>query len=688
MDQTLVTSGFDIELLIGNRYIEYILLSFTETGSFPLKPDVGGATIDVFQPNDVDRLYSPHPDAVPLTASASAFDSELIFNHPSGANVRITLEVFSTGQIITAFARFGLVSNTDAQGKQTSHRIRIEVLAIEVSAGIQSVLDSRGISNATLLQNVRTQANRDVPLPFVGAGQDVEKIEMRQLPSMDGGPIAIGFYMNLRLRNGNEATNFLAERGDVFSAMNFLEDGRDIAFASRQHFWTDLSAHQKFLFAEKNDDGEFHYPLRRDMFDPASEQIGKLFGITIGPAINSNGLFTGEINVVIRGEYFVDNFFDPDFTFTLTLVPTFADGVVTWSHRTDLSSDLAALLSFLVLGFVGLIIYGIATEVVDDSLVTSEQQDQMTTFLSALPVRVPIELLRWDPFYTTFHQVVARVDEWIVNAQGIAFTGRAALGMETMPVEHVVIRTEVRNAQFEIERLDYRVQDHASHSTWLNPARIFSATDRLPSMQNSTEPILFGLTAQQIVERMALKKILAPIEYLPKKVHLDDHKIFRMLCITPREIQEQVTILERNFRNQTRVQIINAQGVTLRDAARAELEAEIGVTPTTEQIETRFQEKLNALIAEALAAYRASPAYDLALEQAVSAVLRLDMAPNDYGLLQRQGILTVLGYDLIERHNRVHRPGTVILYYRDRADWDARDNLLNMLKYALDHRQP
>lgn len=688
VDQTLVNSGFDIELLIGGRYIEYIQLSFTETGSFPLQPDVGGGTIDIFQPDDVDRLYEPHPDAVPLTASAAAFDSELIFNHPSGANVRITFEALLHNQFVTAFANFGLITSTDPQGNPTNHRIRIEVLALEVSAGIQSVLDSRGISNATLLQEVKEQADRDVPLSFVGSGQDVEKIEMRQLPSLDGGPVAIGFYMNLRLRSGNEPTSFMPDRGDVFNAMNFLEDGRDIAFAVRKDFMKDLSAHQKFLFAELNADGEFHYPMRRTMFDPTSEQIGKLFSVTIGPGFDANGQFTGEISVKIRGEYFVDNFFDPDFTFTLTLVPHFEDGVVTWSHRTDLSSDLGALLSFLVLGFVGLIIYGVATEIVDDSLMTPEQRDQMTTFLSSLPVRVPIEFHRWDPFYTTIHQIVARVDEWIVNGEGIAFTGRAALGKETKPVDHVVIRTEVRNPHFEIERLEYRVQDHASHAISLNQSRVFSATDRLSFMQNPTEPIFFGLTAQEIVDRIPIKKIIAPLEYLPKKVHLDDHKIFRMMCITPREVKEQIIIVERNFRNETRAQILNDQGDALREEARAELEIELGMPPTPAQIEERLQQKLNALVAEALAAYRESPQYGLDVEQAVAGVLRLDMAPNDYGLLQRQGILKVLGYDLIERHNRKHRPGTVILYYRDRADWEQSDNLLNMLKYALDHTEP
>jgi len=103
------------------------------------------------------------------------------------------------------------------------------------------------------------------------------------------------------------------------------------------------------------------------------------------------------------------------------------------------------------------------------------------------------------------------------------------------------------------------------------------------------------------------------------------------------------------------------------------------------QIDERFRQKLDALVKEAFDAYKESAQYEQDIEAAVDAVLRLDMAPNEYGLLQRRGILQVVGFDLIERHNRKFRPGTTILYYRDRPDFDPRDNLLNMLKYAVDH---
>jgi len=158
-----------------------------------------------------------------------------------------------------------------------------------------------------------------------------------------------------------------------------------------------------------------------------------------------------------------------------------------------------------------------------------------------------------------------------------------------------------------------------------------------------------------------------------------------MLCVTPLEVKEQVRIVENRFKNETRTQISNDQGVALHEEARAELEAELGMPPTQQQIEERFQQKLAALVKEAFDAYKESAQYEQDIEAAVDSILRLDMGPNEYGLLQRRGILQVVGFDLIERHNRKFRPGTTILYYRDRPDFDPRDNLLNMLKYAVDH---
>ena len=188
MGQSLVTSGFDIELLIGQRYIAYILLSFTETGSFPLQVALGQSEAVIYQPSNVDRLYDPIPEAAPFIASEESFATEIIWGHPLGANIRTQIEVLAPGQFLTVFARFGLVNSVDALGRPINYRIRIEVLALEVTSGIHLALDLVPISGAELLAMVKERADRDVPLPFVGTAADVARIEMRQLPSLDGGP--------------------------------------------------------------------------------------------------------------------------------------------------------------------------------------------------------------------------------------------------------------------------------------------------------------------------------------------------------------------------------------------------------------------------------------------------------------------------------------------------------------------
>jgi len=147
-------------------------------------------------------------------------------------------------------------------------------------------------------------------------------------------------------------------------------------------------------------------------------------------------------------------------------------------------------------------------------------------------------------------------------------------------------------------------------------------------------------------------------------------------------------MVEDNFKRATRTRIITDQEATLCEEECVELEIELGIPPTPEQIEERFKQKVEALVAEAVADYCHGNEFESDLDQAIDGILCLDIAPNDYGLLQRQGILKVLGYDLIQRHNLKHRPGTVTLYYRNGGDWNPQDNLLNMLKYALDHTRP
>ena len=69
VDQTLVRSGLDIEVLLSARYVRYALLAQIEAGLLRMELDVVepatnlDAHITIHPPTDYERLYEPDPGA-------------------------------------------------------------------------------------------------------------------------------------------------------------------------------------------------------------------------------------------------------------------------------------------------------------------------------------------------------------------------------------------------------------------------------------------------------------------------------------------------------------------------------------------------------------------------------------------------------------------------------------------------
>src|SRR5690349_21139539 len=97
MDQTLVTSGFDIEIALGERYLQYLLLLALDSGAIPIQfladdtenPLNDPYTVILTIPSDIDRTYPPNANtSEPAPGATSEYDSTVgfqvavLFNDP------------------------------------------------------------------------------------------------------------------------------------------------------------------------------------------------------------------------------------------------------------------------------------------------------------------------------------------------------------------------------------------------------------------------------------------------------------------------------------------------------------------------------------------------------------------------------------------------------------------------------
>jgi hypothetical protein len=634
IDQSLVQSGFDAEILMGSRYLRYLLLSSVETGTFPTRIAIADPALDItiHPPEDYQRLYQPNALAEPLpTPDARAFETAILFDQPSGADLRIRMITDLrerqtgnqiTGQFVDLFVTLTLETQLDGQGIPREPRLRLAVVDLGLDGSLLLALAFAGMTKEDLLPLIKDQVDRSIDLGVVGAGQNLQAIEMQKLGADGEHPGALGVYLDLRLRSGPAPTAFLGDRGDLANARNFLPEGDDLAFGMAGALYSRLGDDALFRMAQETaaGSGEYHYPLRADPNNPESEQKGKIKNITV------SALAGNVLRIDVHGEFFVDWLPDPDFHFTFDVTPVVENGLLTFSITNDIDVDLlgSLLVGLVLVGLVlgigaasiaALLVLG-AQELIVEPIALSQVRDKAgafdASFLDALPHRVAAERRRWDPFYTTEHQIVALLDAVQITSAGIGFSGRAALDKEPDPTDHVVIRDEARGDDGAVTELWYRVRDIDQIGPDLE--RAFLATDRRPyaRVEGDAEPNLLRLTMDQVRSRLGEARLLESIAYVPKKVYVRDGQIRLLLCISETELDE-----------------VRAQ------------------TPPEQ------------------------------LDAALDPLLRFDLDSPELLVLEDDRVLFLRGYERI----RMVRKGRVSRYYRDRPDFNPSDNLLSLPRY-------
>ncbi|MEV7040461.1 hypothetical protein [Amycolatopsis sp. NPDC051061] len=712
MDQSLVTSGFDVETLLSERYLQYLLFTRLEAGLFeyafritrpPMRPGDPGHDADVViaPPQDYDRLYPPHPDAPIAVGDPSSFIIEIVEggNQPVvRAQFFVTVTDLITGDqladLFDLFVKLELRSDTDEREFEINHRLSLEV--IDIGGTLELFLEAAGVSKDEMLAGIMGRVNGETSLGLLRGS--VQQSALQAYVGGPGVPAALGVYVDLALKSGPGPDEYLPPRGNIGDGQSFLDLGQDLAFATSPHLLDLLGPDIRFRMAELKADGSgYIFPLR-DESTVDRHVLGRNLGIVVGPEIGPPplNLPTGRLELHLRGEY-TDAPFDPNFGFSLLLRPVFEDGTLTWDFDSDLDFGLGAVVvSFLagaiagalflnpVLGagvFVGLLI---ASDLVAEPIIAAAVQDEIVdsvdlSFFDALPVRVVGARRRWDPLYTTNHQVVTLMDQMVINAEGIAFSGVVAVGKDPTPKAVVPIRDVERNEDGSLAYLQYRVNDFANFTS--DFAAIAPGTDRRDyRFVASRGPTLVSLSDAQIHDRLQSDRpagptrLTAPISLVPKAIHVVDGQIDNILCIARVEITEQHDALIEDFKITTKGQILADQGQEIRENVFVELQALLGRDPTAQELNEAVNGRVDLLVEPLVGPFERDELPSL-LEGVIARILQLDLTPEEYAIRQDAGVLLIEDKEIIIRKGKP--------YYRDRPDGVSDDNLL-----ALPHYEP
>lgn len=721
LDQDLVRSGFDIEMLLGERFLSYVLLTLVDAGTIPVVVEIEDPPIEFLlgEPSNTDRLYELHPDAVhakQVSPTRDPFQVEILFDHPSGADARVHI-VFDINRPPPAisvpevqfdlFVTLALEPHRDEDDALDGTLLRVAL--VDIDSPILSLAASEGVTKEAIMDRLKGYVDRTLDLGGVGAFKRLQDLEYRKVPAEGDHPAALGLYLNLRLQMGPEPESFLATRGNIDDALNFLPAGSNVAIATRKNLYGVMSDDAYNRRAEINDLGTYEWPLRKSPSNPKSKKIGTLNGVTIAPLVlsgPSGPVPTNTLRIDISGEYEVDDWFDPDFHILIDLSPsTDEHGLFAWDVNTDISVDLLfeilPFLGFYVIfvlsGGGGLMAIGIlagvllalgeAAGLILDAIYSERIQEKTDAAMpDVVTGRLTLARRRWDPFYATLHQVAMRPDGAIINSNGIALWGRAAIDKQPQPVDHVVIRDEQRASLNPLPgeppepptHLRYRIWDYADHLPFFTA--LAPATDRRSFAQHDgAEPDLYQLTIEQILERFGEKRLLSNIPYVAKRIDLRENQVDQILCSSQREINEQRGGLLHTFREETRAQIETDEAPQIRDEVIAEFQAE-GVTPTEEEIVERVNERIDEIVAEREAEYIENE-LDAILEETLLPLLRFDLPPEHLAALQKKGVLSLKGFEIIALRDG-HPPDSPLLYYRDHPDKDPKDNLLSCPHYT------
>jgi WD40 repeat protein len=600
-----------------------------------------------------------------------------------------------------------LALNADvvANGLETNHRLRLSFGRLD--PGTKVLLTSFGVNVATVEATIREQLDQDLPLA-IAQGQQVQQVRVKKFFDADGRR-SLGLYVDLGLRSGT-GNQFVPPRGILGLAQDFREPASAIAFATSPGLFALLGPDAKFSRAERAPGSSgFRFPLREDLADSESDEIGEIKGIRVGPELNTASgplLPTGRLVVDVDATY-TETSPDVDIAVQFFFNPVRdADGIVNWKSDVDVDLGLLATLVFVVAGIVflfpfigpfsiaaglivgslgGLIGQSITEHYVAKLIAEKADEQSQASVLDATPVRLPAASRRWDPFYTTEHQIVAKLDApMIVDQRGLAFSAEeVVLDKQPVPQLDTAPVAEEREGGA-VTVVHYEVPDFVRFDADIKATA--PGVDRLDFVRAdiANAPTIVTLTVDEILSRKELNRVLAPIVLDAQRIHMEGGQIDQLLCAPWLLRTRHRNRLIEAFKQRALDDINANERAAIEQDATADLTAKLNRPPTQDELDDEVELRIEALIEERKKDYVIGGLRD-DLHDALAPFLRFDLAPEELIDLQQRGVFSLDDREIIVRHNK---DGTETPYYRDHPDGTLGDNLLELPHYAFPYVPP
>jgi hypothetical protein len=697
--QSRVKSGFDVEALLGERYLQMIVGTAFDAGMIPSEAEFGGTTIQMGMIPAEFRLYEPTPDSdgILRPTHPDAFQTEILFGHPLDANVRVRAMIGKKGGFLVDFdliLKVDLIKTFDEAGALSEVGMAIHVVDLE-SSFMALILDEAELTEPELLLKVQQFVDRTIDMGGASKFKRVENLEIKWHEGDGDHPSALGVYVNVRMRNGDEDDQFLPARGDLNEALNFLPDGEEIAMASRPGMYKDMAKDVFSQTAIETESGGFEHAFRKALLNPESLRLGDLHSVHVGqiPPLAPGQLPQNGLRILIKGDIR-----DPieltttDLTYTIDIRPRLADdGTLDWDTNFDADVDAvfefttiwtATLLGILfgpgvALAFLGVVFVaelgvGIGISLYKEG---SVQEKADAKLADVIPDRLTISTRRWDPFYATLHQVVTKPSQAEFNSKGFMMCGKAFIGRQLVPPVNTFIRDETRDTAGVLNGMRYEIADFEKvleDSVLLAPG----TSRRSFAPATAAEPNLWPLSLEEFRERKDDSEgplILTRIPYFPAYVYIRGHQIDGILSISGTEIETLQDQIRAEARQRGYDHIKNTEGAAITQEVIDDLPG-----ATQEEIDAEVEKRIQKKLKRVMDKYRSPIPLRLARDGSLEPLLRFDVSPEEFVLLHNEDVILIDG-QVKEIHGR-----KVLDHVRDirfHGEEEQDDNLLQRPRY-------